>query len=109
MPRPSSTVARGTAASTAILTVAAIVRELRRPRRRRRWHGRILGVPYDFRAPTWRRAKRAWWAPHDRRVFTPRAFGLGWDVNLGRVWRLGSRRRRRPEIGRATLGTPGTP
>ena len=89
-PSPSS---RGRTAGAAAmgLAVAAIARELRRPRRRRRWRGRILGVPYDFRAPTWRRVKRSWWAPHDRRMLTPRAFGVGWAVNVGRVWRMLSR------------------
>jgi len=79
---------RAVAAVSAVLGVAAVVRELRRPRRRRRWHGRILGVPYDFRVPTLARVKRTWWSPRDRRIFTPRAFGVGWGVNLGRLWRL---------------------
>jgi hypothetical protein len=70
------------------LTVAAVVKELRTPRRRRRWHGRIVGVPYDFRKPTWKRIKRNWWAPRDKQIFKPRVFGLGWDVNVGRLWRL---------------------
>jgi hypothetical protein len=77
---------------TAGLTAAAVVQELRRPPRKRKWHGRIVGVPYDFRRPTWKRVRRAWWSPRDRRVLMPRAFGLGWDLNLGRLWRLATRR-----------------
>jgi hypothetical protein len=44
--------------------------------------GRFLGIPYDFRAPTWSRMRQRWWNPEDRRVFTPKMFGWGWDVNL---------------------------
>jgi hypothetical protein len=92
MQKQTSQLARAGGAAAGGLTLAAIVRELRRPRRRRRWHGRILGVPYDFRRPTVRRVKRTWWAPRDSSVIKPRAFGLGWDVNLGRVWWLLRRR-----------------
>lgn len=45
-------------------------------------HGEVLGVPYDFRLPTWRKLKRHYWNPADERLFVPRAFGIGWDVNL---------------------------
>jgi len=72
-----------------VLTIAALARELRRPPRRRTWRGRILGVPYDFRRPTWRRVRSAWWSPRDRHVLRTRAFGLGWAVNVGRLVRLG--------------------
>jgi hypothetical protein len=44
--------------------------------------GRFLGIPYDFRTPTWSRMRQRWWNPEDRRVFTPKMFGWGWDVNL---------------------------
>jgi hypothetical protein len=65
---------------------AAVGKELRKPRGRRTWHGRILGlVPYDFRLPTVRRVKSRWWNPLDRRLFTPRAFGIGWAINFGRL------------------------
>lgn len=87
-----SNLARVLGAAAGGLAVAAVSRELRRPPRRRRWTGRILGIPYDFRRPTWRRVRRAWWAPRDRALLTPRAFGLGWGVNLGRLWRMASGR-----------------
>lgn len=67
------------------LTAAAIAQQLRRPSYERTWHGSIAGVPYDFRLPTFSRIKDAWWNPDDSRLFTPRAFGVGWDVNLPRL------------------------
>jgi hypothetical protein len=72
------------------LVVAAVAQELRKPESERTWHGRIGGlVPYDFRPPTLERFRQAWWNPDDPRIFTDRAFGVGWAVNLGRVARLG--------------------
>jgi hypothetical protein len=47
-------------------------------------HGRILGIPYDFRRPSWSKVKSHYWNPDDERIFIPRAFGIGWDVNLYR-------------------------
>ncbi|MEA2359615.1 MAG: hypothetical protein QOI62_2875, partial [Solirubrobacteraceae bacterium] len=47
--------------------------------------GKFLGVPYDWRRPTWARYKSRWWNPADRRLFTPRAFGWGYDINLARL------------------------
>jgi len=44
--------------------------------------GRILGVPYDWRFTPERVASR-WWNPRDQRIFMPRAFGIGWDINFG--------------------------
>jgi hypothetical protein len=45
--------------------------------------GRLLGVPYDLRAPTSERYAARWWNPLDRRVFVPKALGMGWSVNFG--------------------------
>ena len=68
------------------LVAAAVGTELRKPRKKRTWHGTIAGiVPYDFRPPTLRRAKSRWWNPSDPRIFTPRTFGVGWDINIGRL------------------------
>jgi hypothetical protein len=69
------------------LAIAAVARELSRPREQRRWTGSIAGVPYDFRAPTVGRLRRSVWDPEDRRVLTPHAFGMGWGVNLAEVSR----------------------
>ena len=68
------------------LLAAAVATELRKPRDSRKGYGRVAGVvPYDFRRPTLRRFKSRWWNPDDPRILTPRAFGVGWDVNLGRL------------------------
>jgi hypothetical protein len=67
------------------VTAAAVVKELRTPSDRRTWHGKLAGaVPYDFRMPTPSRIRSRWWNP-DGPVFSPRAFGVGWDPNLGRI------------------------
>jgi hypothetical protein len=47
--------------------------------------GTFLGVPYDWRRPTVARFKERWWNPSDPRLFTPRSFGWGYDVNLARL------------------------
>lgn len=44
--------------------------------------GKWANVPYDWRRPTADRLKARWWNPNDRRLFTPRAFGWGYDLNL---------------------------
>lgn len=45
-------------------------------------HGTLLGVPYDFRKPTWKRMKKRVWNPDDARIFTSRSVGIGWDINF---------------------------
>ena len=68
--------------ATALLTVAAILDQMRRPGEQRTWYGTVLGVPYDFRPPTLARLKAAWWNENEPRMFLPRDFGVGWSVNL---------------------------
>jgi hypothetical protein len=48
-----------------------------------RLHGRLLGVPYDVRVPNSDRVASRLWNPLDPRIFVPRIFGLGWDINFG--------------------------
>ncbi len=68
------------------VAVAAVVQELRKPARKRGWHGDVAGfVPYDLRLPTLDRLRRAWWNPGDRRLLTGMPFGIGWSVNLARL------------------------
>lgn len=67
------------------LVIAAVTQELRRPKGERAWHGSVAKVPYDFRAPTPRRILRRWWAPDNPRIIVPKAFGVGWDVNVAAV------------------------
>jgi ABC-type sugar transport system substrate-binding protein len=74
--------------ATIALLAAAVTRELRIPAAERTWHGRIGVVPYDLRPPTVTRVRAALWNPEDPRVMVPQPVGIGWTVNLGRVWRL---------------------
>jgi hypothetical protein len=47
--------------------------------------GKFLGIPYDLRKPTLKRAKSRWWNHEEKRFFTPKAFGWGYDFNLYRL------------------------
>ena len=73
---------------TIAASVAAVIDQLRLPASQRTWQGEVFGVPYDFRPPTLGRIKSRWWNPDDSRLFTPRAFGVGWDINLHRLLQL---------------------
>ncbi len=69
----------------AVLTVAAVIKELRLPKEERAWHGALAGfVPYDFRMPTVERVKATFWNP-DGAIIVNRVFGVGWTVNVGAV------------------------
>lgn len=48
-----------------------------------RLSGRVLGVPYNLRLPTAAELTEALWNPEDPRLFRPRTFGAGWDLNFG--------------------------
>ena len=65
------------------LVVAAVATELAKPEPERTWEGRVFGmVPYDFRPPTWRRFRDAYWNPNSDHLFSDRVFGVGWAINL---------------------------
>jgi hypothetical protein len=49
--------------------------------------GVFLGLPYDWRAPTWARVRARLWNPEDPRLLTPKVFGWGFDLNLYQVAR----------------------
>lgn len=76
-----------------LLTAMAIAEQLRRPREERTWQGRILGLPYNLRPPTPQRIASKWWNPKDDQLFVPRAFGVGWDVNLHQLYVMVKQRR----------------
>ena len=59
-------------------TVAAVVYAIRT----KQPSGQLLGVPYEFRIPTWNRLRERFWNPEDARIFTPHVFGVGWSVNV---------------------------
>ena len=65
-----------------ILVSAAIRDQLRRPPEERTWHGRIFGIPYDFRFPTLERLRDAFWNKDTPQLLTPQAFGIGWTINF---------------------------
>jgi hypothetical protein len=66
----------------AAVTVLALLDQLGRAPADRTWHGRIVGVPYDFRPPTVDRIQERVWNPGDERMLTPHVWGVGWTVNL---------------------------
>jgi Family of unknown function (DUF5808) len=50
--------------------------------------GTFLGVPYDWRfRGLFPRLKERWWNPADPRLFTPKTFGWGYDINFAQVFR----------------------
>jgi len=68
-----------------LLAAAALAQELGKPEAERTWHGRVLGVPYDFRWPTWQRIRDAYWNPGDPRILTDQVVGVGWSVNIAQL------------------------
>ncbi|WP_051215132.1 DUF5808 domain-containing protein [Granulicoccus phenolivorans] len=52
---------------------------------RRGLRGRLLGIPYDFTAPTWDKIISRTWNPADPRIWQPHLFGIGWTPNLGAI------------------------
>jgi hypothetical protein len=82
--------------ASAGLAIAAVTQELRRPKSERLWHGEIAKVPYDFRVPTPRRLLRRRWAPDNPRIIVPRAFGVGWELNLAALVKALKRYRANP-------------
>ena len=43
---------------------------------------RFLGMPYDFRRPTWHRFKASAWNADSDRIIVPKFYGWGYDLNL---------------------------
>jgi Family of unknown function (DUF5808) len=68
-----------------LLVGSAVSQQLLRPPEGRTWQGRILGIPYDFRPPTWDRVRASFWNKDNPSVLAPHAFGIGWTVNLYRL------------------------
>ena len=68
------------------LLVAAVATELSKPAPERTWNGKVGDiVPYDFRPPTWKRIRDAYWNPGSDHLFSDRVFGVGWTINLHRA------------------------
>lgn len=47
--------------------------------------GRLLGMPYEFRAPTTARVMERLWDPSNPQIFMPRLWGIGWSINFGAI------------------------
>lgn len=47
--------------------------------------GKFLGLPFDWRRPTFARIKTRAWDPSNRRLFVPKAFGWGYSINFARL------------------------
>lgn len=86
--KKQSTLSKASLWVAAGLVAASVGRELWKPPAERTWCGDLWGIPYDYRKPTVDKVKATFWAPEDERIVMPRAFGVGWDVNVGRVVRL---------------------
>ena len=79
---------------TLALAAAAVAKELRQPKEQRTWHGTVaMVVPYDFRVPTFERAKERLWNPDAPSVVSPRVFGVGWTLNVGKLWAYAQEKR----------------
>ncbi|HXV72760.1 MAG TPA: hypothetical protein VEB69_15330 [Acidimicrobiia bacterium] len=75
----------------AIVGVIAIIKELRKPKDQRTWHGKVADlVPYDFRMPTVERVRTTYWNP-DGPMVSAKVFGVGWAPNFGFLARWFSR------------------
>ena len=71
------------------LTAAAVATELRKPPEEREWHGKIADfVPYDLRPPTLAKVRDRIWDTGNPNLIVPQAFGIGWTINLGRLYKL---------------------
>lgn len=49
--------------------------------------GRFLGLPYNWKRPTWAELRRAYWDPDERRVIVPKTYGWGLDINFAALLR----------------------
>ena len=64
------------------VTIAAVFQEMEKPKEERQWHGKLGFIPYDFRMPTMKRLKEAYWNPNESRIFTDEVLGIGWAINF---------------------------
>lgn len=60
----------------------AVREQLQMPPEERTWHGKLYGIPYDFRRPTIERLRETFWNKNTSRILVPHAFGMGWSINF---------------------------
>jgi hypothetical protein len=82
--RPVRALKRTTQMAVLALFGLAMYKEMSQPEDQRQWHGRMLGVPYDFRPPTSQRFRDAWWNERAGWITTT-PWGLGWTINFHRL------------------------
>ncbi|MDQ2884820.1 MAG: DUF5808 domain-containing protein [Chloroflexota bacterium] len=75
-----SDVLMGTIVAT--LVGSAVAQQLSRPANERTWHGKVVGIPYDFRMPTVEKLRNTFWNKDTASVLVPHAFGMGWSINF---------------------------
>jgi hypothetical protein len=68
--------------AAAIALGLAIREQVSLPPAERTWHGKVAGIPYDFRIPTVDRLRDTFWNKNTSRVLVPQAFGMGWTINF---------------------------
>ncbi len=66
----------------ATLAMLVVLDQVGRRPEDRDWHGRVVGVPYDFRMPTVERLRARVWNADDERIIVPHVIGIGWTINL---------------------------
>lgn len=66
----------------AVIGLVAVVKEMRKPKDERTWHGQVAFFPYDFRIPTIERIRRTYWNPGGP-IVSGKVFGVGWAPNFG--------------------------
>ena len=49
--------------------------------------GRFLGLPYNWKRPTWAELRRACWEPDERRIIVPKTYGWGLAINFAALFR----------------------
>jgi hypothetical protein len=71
------------------MVISALGRALSKRAAERTWQGKVWQVvPYDFRVPTLARVRERVWAPDRPSLFSPQVFGVGWTLNVGRVYTM---------------------
>lgn len=73
--------------ATVVVVGGAVAQQMRLPRAQRTWHGHVFGVvPYDFRLPSLGQLRASVWDPSNPRLFTDKVLGVGWNINLARLF-----------------------
>ena len=69
-------------AAAITVTMVALCQEMEKPKEERQWHGKVGFIPYDFRLPTLARLRECYWNTEETRIFTDKAVGIGWGINI---------------------------